>query len=65
MNVTKAKLELMGAIDRLFGEGEIGERRSGYVGDNISEQMATAALQVLLATEDVHKYLTDEGLIKE
>lgn len=62
----KVKLELTEAITSWIDETELpGTCDMPYLGYNIAEIMATAALQVLLGVADAQEYLEAEGLLKE
>lgn len=65
MDRDKAKVELKEAMRKLF-EGnnytEIGDNRSGYIGDETISLMAEAALSVLLGIEDTYDYMVKEGI---
>ncbi len=65
MDKDKVKVILKEAIAKTFDEEEVDDNREGYIGEATINLMAEAALNVLLAVEDVQKYLKDEGLLKE
>lgn len=55
-----AKTELQQVIQTWIEETEI---KLPYMGDNISEIMANAALQVLLGIADTQEYLESEEML--
>lgn len=59
----RAKIQLKEAIRELMIEGEL-EDREFLVGEETINYMAEAALNVLLAIEDVNTTLKDEELLK-
>ena len=59
----KAKVQVKGAIEKVFESGELSDRDT-YVGDETINLMVEAALSVLLAVEDVQLYLAKEGLLE-
>lgn len=63
MDKDKIKVILNEAISKAFDEPEL-EDRGTYVGDETQELMAAAALNVLLAVEDVQLLMQREGMIK-
>lgn len=60
MNRDKVKVILFDAIETAFEEDELQEGRDGYIGDETINLMAEAALNVLLAVEEVQNYLDRE-----
>jgi hypothetical protein len=60
----KLELSLSEVIDNWLGTFD-DEDITCYVGDNINEYMAKAALSVLLAVEDTQDYLKDEGMFNQ
>ena len=58
----KAKVQLKGAIEKVFESGELSDRDT-YVGDETIDLMVESALNVLLAVEDVQFFLNGEKLL--
>ena len=65
MDRDKVKVILKDAINKAFNDVELMDNRTGYVGDDTVNQMAEAALSVLLAVEDVQDYLKRERLLND
>ena len=62
----QARLELTNVIDGWLNETELSmNEHFPFVGDNISEIMANAALQVLLGVADTQEYLRREEMFVE
>lgn len=64
MDRDKVKVILKEAIGNAFEEGELESNREGCLGDETINLMAESALSVLLAVEDVQKYLKLEGMLE-
>lgn len=65
MDRDKVKIILKEAISKAFEKDELENKRNGYIGENTISFMAEASLSVLLAIEDVHRYMQEEGIIKD
>lgn len=63
MNKDKIKVILNEAIEKAFDKPDL-EDRGTYVGYKTQDLMAQAALNILLAVEDVQILMKDEELLK-